>query len=80
MNIALDVMGGDHAPEAVIDGMLLALETLGNEDRILAIGPAKKTEALLAERGYQADPQVPNGLRARPPPRPAETMRPGEPE
>lgn len=55
MNIALDVMGGDHAPEAVIDGMLLALETLGNEDRILAIGPAKKTEALLAERGYQGN-------------------------
>ena len=40
MNIAIDVMGGDYAPEAVVDGILLAISNLAPEEIILAVGPA----------------------------------------
>lgn len=36
--IALDVMGGDHAPAATIAGALLALQDLGAEHRIQLVG------------------------------------------
>jgi glycerol-3-phosphate acyltransferase PlsX len=39
MNIAIDVMGGDYAPEAVIDGIIQAIPSLTNKEVILAIGP-----------------------------------------
>ncbi len=52
MNIAIDVMGGDYAPEAVVDGILLAISNLAPEETILAVGPADTINTLLAERGY----------------------------
>lgn len=52
MNIAIDVMGGDYAPEAVVDGILLAISNLQPEETILAVGPADTINELLAERGY----------------------------
>ena len=52
MNIAIDVMGGDYAPEAVVDGILLAISNLAPEETILAVGPADKINKLLAERPY----------------------------
>ena len=52
MNIAIDVMGGDYAPEAVVDGILLAISTLAPEETILAVGPADTIHTLLADRGY----------------------------
>ncbi len=38
MNIGLDVMGGDFAPEATISGALLALKEIPSSDRITLIG------------------------------------------
>jgi len=47
--IALDAMGGDHAPHAPIAGALLALPTLGPEHRIQLVGrTAVITETLNA--------------------------------
>ncbi len=55
MNIAIDVMGGDYAPIAVIDGMLLAVESLPKDVTILAIGPENTIKQLLTERNYSGD-------------------------
>lgn len=52
MNIAIDVMGGDYAPKAVIDGILLAIKSLSKDVTILAIGPENTIKELLTERGY----------------------------
>jgi phosphate acyltransferase len=52
MNIAIDVMGGDYAPEAVVDGILLAISNLAPEETILAVGPADTIQTLMADRGY----------------------------
>ncbi len=45
-------MGGDYAPEAVVDGILLAISNLAPEETILAVGPADTINTLLADRGY----------------------------
>ncbi|MEY2793041.1 MAG: Glycerol-3-phosphate 1-O-acyltransferase [Bacteroidota bacterium] len=52
MKIAVDVMGGDYAPVSVIDGILLALDSLSENEIILAIGPEKTIKNLLDERKY----------------------------
>jgi phosphate acyltransferase len=52
MNIAIDVMGGDYAPETIVDGILLAISNLAPEETILAVGPTDIINTLLAERGY----------------------------
>lgn len=53
--IALDVMGGDKAPEATLDGALQACSALGGlriaAERILLVGDRPRLEAMLAERG-----------------------------
>jgi glycerol-3-phosphate acyltransferase PlsX len=55
MNIAIDVMGGDYAPEAVIDGIIQAIPSLTNKEAILAIGPKEIINQLLAERNYTSE-------------------------
>ena len=55
MNIAIDVMGGDYAPEAVIDGIIQAIPSLTNKEGILAIGPKEIIDQLLAERHCTSD-------------------------
>ncbi|MFM6948925.1 MAG: phosphate acyltransferase PlsX [Aquirufa sp.] len=55
MNIAIDVMGGDYAPIAVIDGILLAIESLSKDVTILAIGPENTIKQLLTERNYSGN-------------------------
>jgi glycerol-3-phosphate acyltransferase PlsX len=52
MNIAIDVMGGDYAPETIVDGILLAISNLAPEEIILAVGPADTINTLLTKRGY----------------------------
>ena len=53
--IALDVMGGDRAPEAVLRGALVACSPLGKlrmaPERILLVGDEKVIHAKLAELG-----------------------------
>ena len=48
--VALDLLGGDHAPEAVVDGALLVLAQQPDVEVVL-VGPVAVAERLLAERG-----------------------------
>ncbi|WP_187261590.1 phosphate acyltransferase PlsX [Pontibacter beigongshangensis] len=52
MRIALDAMGGDYAPEAIIKGAILAAEQLEKDDEILLIGQEEIVRSLLTELGY----------------------------
>lgn len=54
MRIGLDVMGGDFAPDATIDGAILANKELQNSDRISLIGP--ESMILNALRDRNAEP------------------------
>ena len=51
MRIGLDVMGGDFAPVAAIDGAILAAKELADSDRIVLIGQKNVILSLLNERG-----------------------------
>jgi glycerol-3-phosphate acyltransferase PlsX len=50
MRIGLDVMGGDFAPIATIEGAILAQKELSPADRIILIGPAPAIKSMLQER------------------------------
>ncbi len=52
MKIALDAMGGDFAPQAVVEGALLAAETLTDEVEIFLIGDETTIQDLLQKHGY----------------------------
>lgn len=47
MRIALDAMGGDFAPQAVIEGALLAAEEFASDVQIVLIGQEKVINDLL---------------------------------
>ena len=46
MRIGLDVMGGDFAPQATMEGAVKAAKILGNDDRIVLVG---KESAIMQE-------------------------------
>ncbi|RNI28100.1 phosphate acyltransferase PlsX [Rufibacter immobilis] len=52
MKIALDAMGGDFAPDAVVEGALLAAETLKDGFEIFLIGDENTIHSLLQKHGY----------------------------
>jgi len=52
MRIALDAMGGDYAPAAVVKGAILAAQQLDEEYEILLIGQEDVVQKLLQENGY----------------------------
>lgn len=54
MNIAIDVMGGDYAPEAVIDGIIESIDLLTNGETILAIGPKDTVNNLFKSRNFSS--------------------------
>lgn len=54
MNIAIDVMGGDYAPEAVIDGIIESIDLLTNGETILAIGPQDTINNLFKSRNFSS--------------------------
>jgi glycerol-3-phosphate acyltransferase PlsX len=54
MKIAVDVMGGDHAPLSVIEGAILAAEELPEGIKIVLIGKQEKMLSLLRSRDYKA--------------------------
>ena len=56
MKIGLDVMGGDYAPDATIDGAVLAQKKLSDNDRIFLFGPQEIILEKLAEKG--CDPEL----------------------
>lgn len=51
MRIAVDVMGGDHAPDATLKGSIAALEVLAEDDELILVGPEPLIRENLAERG-----------------------------
>jgi len=48
--IAVDAMGGDEAPEAVVDGVVQALRHADREMTILLVGPEAHLQEVLGER------------------------------
>jgi len=52
VRIAVDAMGGDRAPEAVVEGALRAAETPGRE--ILLVGPEQRLRPLLRQASTRA--------------------------
>lgn len=56
--IAVDVMGGDNAPAAVIDGVAMALDTFGDEFRLLCVGDQAQMEAELKRVGKLGDSRL----------------------
>ncbi len=57
MRLAVDVMGGDNAPDAILKGCIDALEVLGDDDELVLIGDESLIREHLAERGV-SDPRL----------------------
>ncbi|MDQ7012274.1 MAG: phosphate acyltransferase PlsX [Planctomycetota bacterium] len=57
MRLAIDVMGGDNAPDAILKGCVEALDLLAPEDQLILIGNEPLINELLAEYGC-ADPRL----------------------
>ena len=51
MRLAVDVMGGDHAPDAILKGCVEALTHLTPEDSLILLGDEQVIRELLAEFG-----------------------------
>jgi glycerol-3-phosphate acyltransferase PlsX len=58
MKIALDVMGGDHAPQNPIGGVKLALETLPQIEKIFLVGVPEVMEREMAAQGLKMSPKL----------------------
>jgi glycerol-3-phosphate acyltransferase PlsX len=58
VRIALDVMGGDHAPDAILAGGLEALDLLTEDDRLVLTGEEQTIREGLRERGLEQDGRV----------------------
>ncbi len=58
MRIAIDVMGGDHAPDAVLAGALDGLELLNDDDQMILVGDFKTIEKAIAERGLVGEKRL----------------------
>ena len=55
MIFALDAMGGDNAPQAVVDGALMALKELSDDITIWLFGDEAQINLCLVDRTYPAD-------------------------
>lgn len=53
MRIAIDAMGGDHAPDEIIAGVLEAIPQLDKDDEVVLVGPQELVESKLAELKYK---------------------------
>ncbi|MDR0710873.1 MAG: phosphate acyltransferase PlsX [Prevotellaceae bacterium] len=54
MRIGIDVMGGDHAPEAIVQGIMQAYGELAQGSRMALFGDKEKTLAIMAQAGFDA--------------------------
>lgn len=57
MRLAVDVMGGDHAPDAILKGCIEALDLLEPGDQIVLVGQEAVIRDILAERAVR-DPRL----------------------
>lgn len=55
IRIGIDAMGGDHAPDAIVKGCVLALEDMSPGDVYVLFGDEPTIRELLVERGVKAD-------------------------
>lgn len=53
MRIAIDVMGGDHAPDAIVKGCIEALPLVAPEDELILVGDTRVINEILTERGVK---------------------------
>lgn len=51
MRLAVDVMGGDHAPDAIMKGCIAALPHLSADDEIVLVGRQEIIREILEDRG-----------------------------
>ncbi|UCD50416.1 MAG: hypothetical protein JSW27_23190, partial [Phycisphaerales bacterium] len=49
MRIAIDAMGGDHAPDEIIAGVLEAMPQLDKDDEVVLVGPQELIGSKLAD-------------------------------
>ncbi|MDR1226890.1 MAG: phosphate acyltransferase PlsX [Prevotellaceae bacterium] len=54
MKIGIDVMGGDHAPETVVLGVIQAQPRLATDSRMVLFGDKEQTLAIMAREGFDA--------------------------
>lgn len=57
MRIAIDAMGGDHAPHEIVLGAVQGLEFLGQDDQLVLIGIESAVNAELTKHG-PCDPRI----------------------
>lgn len=57
MRLAVDAMGGDHAPDAIVRGCLDALSILEPSDQLILVGDRAVIEDIARERGVK-DPRL----------------------
>ena len=55
MILALDAMGGDNAPQAVVDGAVLALDQLDKDMTIWLFGDEVQIKACLEGKAFSAE-------------------------
>jgi phosphate acyltransferase len=53
MRIGIDIMGGDHAPDAIMKGCVMALDELPAGDTLVLFGPQGMMREMLDERGVK---------------------------
>lgn len=58
MKIALDVMGGDHAPQNPMGGVKLALESLPQIEKLYLVGVPERIEQEMQAQGIPAGPRL----------------------
>ncbi len=59
VRVAVDIMGGDHAPDAILKGCVMALDELPEGDQIVMVGPGVLIREMLMERGIKdTDPRL----------------------
>lgn len=57
MRLAVDVMGGDHAPDAILKGSADAIKHLAPEDELVLVGSEPLIRDFLTDRGIK-DPRI----------------------
>lgn len=58
MRIAVDVMGGDNAPDQILKGCIQAIPLLSQSDRLVLLGDEETIRDGLSERGFASDARV----------------------
>ena len=58
MRIAIDVMGGDHAPDAILAGALDSVDLLESGDQIVLLGEGQVIRDTLSKRGLSNDARL----------------------